>query len=204
MEPEVLDNHRVYEQRVQFYRGFGYDLEKERDFILDAAMPVSGKILEIGTGKGHFALALAKRGFKFVSIDISAEEQRIALLNLKYSGLEKNAELRLENAEALSFPDKSFDVIFSINVFHHLQNPLKVLDEMVRLVRPPGKIVLSDFTDKGLEIINACHTHEHRIHDYFQHRLTEARDYFVRKGFTLQETQSVVQHVMAATAPDRV
>ena len=204
MEQEVLDNHRLYEQRVEFYRGFGYDLEKERDFILDAAMPVSGKILEIGTGKGHFALALAKRGFQFVSIDISADEQRIAQLNLRYFGLEKKAELRLENAEALSFPDKSFDVIFSVNVFHHLQNPLKVLDETVRLLTAAGKIVLSDFTDKGLEIINACHTREHRTHDHCNHRLDEARDYFLNKGFSVKETRSAVQHVIAATAPDRV
>ena len=71
MEKEVLENHKRYLERVKLYRSFGYDLEKERDFILDKSLPISGEILEIGTGKGHFALVLAKRGFRFTSIDIS-------------------------------------------------------------------------------------------------------------------------------------
>ncbi len=201
MDKQILENHQKYLERVDFYRSFGYDLEKERDFILDSALPVSGKILEIGTGKGHFALALAKRGFSFASIDISRQEQEIAMLNLRYSGLEKQAVFKIENAERLSFPDRDFDVIFSINVFHHLENPAAVLDEIIRLLRPGGKVVLADFSAKGLEIINACHTREGRTHDYFKHRLDEAKDFFVKKGFEVKESQSHAQRVVIA-APD--
>ena len=92
MEKEVLENHKKYLDRVNFYRSFGYDLEKERDFILDQSLPISGDILEIGTGKGHFALALAKRGFSFTSIDISEEEQGIAKLNIQYYTLLRKAQ----------------------------------------------------------------------------------------------------------------
>jgi len=154
--------------------------------------------LEIGTGKGHFALALAKRGFSFTSIDISEEEQRIAKLNIQYYGLEKQVIFKIENAQNLSFPDRSFDVIFSINVFHHLQEPQAVLNEIVRLLRPEGKIVLSDFNAKGLEAINACHAHEGRVHDYFKHDLSEAKDYFTIRGLKVCEFQSEVQRVIVA------
>lgn len=196
MEKAVLENHKKYLERVKFYRGFGYDLEKERDFILDRALPFSGEILEIGTGKGHFALALAKRGFSFTSIDISVEEQEIAKLNMQYLGLEKQASFRIEDAQSLGFPDKSLDTIFSVNVFHHLEKPFAVLDEIVRLLRPAGKVVLSDFSEKGLEIINTCHTHEGRKHDYFEHRLDEAKDYFLNKGLAVKEFQSEVQRMI--------
>jgi len=198
LEKEVLENHKKYLDRVNFYRRFGYDLEKERDFILDKSMPISGNILEIGTGKGHFALALAKRGFSFTSIDISEEEQRIAKLNIQYHGLEKQVIFKIENAQDLSFPDFSFDVIFSVNVFHHLEKPNTVLNEMTRLLRPGGKIILSDFTAKGLEIINECHAREGRVHDYFKHDLNEARDCLVIKGFDISEFQSEVQRVIVA------
>ncbi|MBU1726417.1 MAG: class I SAM-dependent methyltransferase [Candidatus Omnitrophica bacterium] len=198
MDKEVLENHKRYLERINFYRNFGYDLEKERDFILDKSLPVVGKILEIGTGKGHFALSLAKRGFSFVSIDISEEEQRIAKLNLQYFGLEKQAIFRIENAEHLSFPDQSFDSICSVNVFHHLENPVAVLNEIVRLLRPGGKAFLSDFNEKGLEIINECHTREGRKHDYFKHRLEEAKKYFINKGFIVKEFQSEAQRVIVA------
>ncbi len=196
MEKEVLENHKRYLERVNYYRSFGYDLEKEREFILDKSLPISGEILEIGTGKGHFALALAKRGFNFTSIDISKDEQEIAMLNLCYSGLEKQAILKIEDAERLSFLNSSFDTIFSINVFHHLERPLVVLDEIIRLLRHGGKVVLSDFSDKGLEIINACHTNEGRTHDYFKNRLEEAKKYFIDKGFTINDCASTVQSVL--------
>lgn len=199
MKKEVLQNHKRYLERVNFYRSFGYDLEKERDFILNKSLPISGKILEIGTGKGHFTLSLAKRGFSFVSIDISEEEQEIARLNLQYFALEKQAVLKIEDAGNLSFPAQSFDTIFSVNVFHHLKKPLAVLDEIIRLLRPGGKMSLSDFSAKGLEIINMCHMHEGRKHDYFKHRLDEARDYFVNKGFAVKEFQSEVQRVIIAS-----
>jgi ubiquinone/menaquinone biosynthesis C-methylase UbiE len=198
LENKVSENHKRYLERISFYRSKGYDLEKERDFILDKSLPFSGKILEIGTGKGHFALALAKRGYNFISIDISAQEQETAMLNLRYFGLEKQAVLKIEDAAGMSFPGRSFNTIFSINVFHHLQNPQAVLEEITRLLRNGGKVVLSDFSDRGLEIINACHTAEGRRHDYFKHCINEAREYFTIKGFKISECQSQVQKVLIA------
>ncbi len=85
-----------------------------------------GNILEVWTGKGYFTVELAKEGYKFVSIDLSGEEQEFARLNIKYFGFEKHVDFRIENAEYLSFGDSSFDTIFSINTIHHLANPVKV------------------------------------------------------------------------------
>lgn len=198
MEKEVLENHKRYLERLSFYRRFGYDLEKERDFIIDISLPIREEILEIGTGKGHFTLALAKRGFNFVSIDISKEEQDIAMLNLRYFGLGNRVVLKIADARCLDFPNQSFNTIFSINVFHHLEEPKRVLEEIIRLLRPAGKVVLSDFTEKGLEIINTCHTLEGRRHDYFKHYLSEAKDYFIKKGFFVKECESEVQKVIIA------
>ena len=198
MENEVLENYKRYLERLNFYRSNGYDLEKEREFILDKSLPISGEILEIGTGKGHFALALAKRGYNFTSIDISLQEQEIAMLNLRYFGLGKQVAFKIEDAARMSFLDQRFNAIFSINVFHHLENPLAVLEEINRLLRNGAKAVLSDFKDKGLEIINACHTAQGRTHDYFKHRLNEAKEYFIRKGFNVMEYQSQVQKVLIA------
>jgi ubiquinone/menaquinone biosynthesis C-methylase UbiE len=195
---KILENHKKYLERIKFYRSFGYDLEREREFILDRAIPISGNILEIGTGKGHFALALAKRGFKFTSIDISEEEQGVAKLNMKYYGLEDQVSFGVEDAQALSFPDHNFDLIFSINVFHHLEKPDAVLNETVRLLRPAGRIVLSDFNSKGLKIINECHIREGRVHDHFKHDLCHAKDFFAAKGFEVTEFQSETQAVVIA------
>jgi ubiquinone/menaquinone biosynthesis C-methylase UbiE len=195
---QVLENHKTYQQRLEFYRGHGYDLEQERDLIINVSLPVSGNILEIGTGKGHFALALARRGFRFTSIDISSQEQAIAKLNLRYFKLEKKVDFRIQDAQALDLPDKGFDIIFSINVLHHLENPIKVLKEMVRLLSLSGKIVISDFTKKGLEIINTCHRLEGKSHDYFRHGLKQTKDYLIKEGFYVVERKSHAQRVLIA------
>ena len=194
MEEKVLENHERYVERLNFYKRLGYDLEKEREFIFEKSLSIDEPILEVGTGKGHFAVILAKHKHYFTTIDISREDQNIAQLNLAFLGLQAFAECKIENAEQLSFPDNSFNAIFSINVFHHLANPFIVLQEMVRVCAPNGKIIISDMTEKGMEIINTCHTMEGRKHDHSKHHLDEAEKYFINKGFNINTFSSTCQH----------
>ena len=71
MEQDVIENHRQYLERVTLYKSFGYDVEKERQTIIEQALPVAGTIAEIGTGKGYFALVLARAGYRFITVDCS-------------------------------------------------------------------------------------------------------------------------------------
>ena len=113
LEKEILENHEKYLKRIALFKSYGYDVEKERKFIVEQAKPLNGKILDAGTGKGYFALALAKEGHPFVTFDISADQQQFAKLNLAYFGFANLVDIRIENAECTSFPDDSFDIIFS-------------------------------------------------------------------------------------------
>ena len=199
MEKEILENHKKYLERVSVYRSFGYDLEKERDFILREAMPLSGKILEAGTGKGHFALALAKQGYSFVTFDISDEEQRFARLNIAYSGIEKKVKFRIEDGERTSFANASFDVVFSVNVIHHLANPYKVIDELIRILAPGGKLVISDFSKKGFGVMDKIHALDGKKHESGKASLLDIEKYLAKKGFSIKKAKSAYQHVIVAT-----
>ena len=199
IDKEVLENHRKYLERVSVYRSFGYDLEKERDFILREAMPLFGKILEAGTGKGHFALALAKQGYSFVTFDISEEEQSFARLNIAYSGLEKQVDFKIEDGERTSFADASFNVVFSVNVLHHLANPHKVLDELIRVLTPDGKLIISDFSKKGFSIMDKIHGLEGKTHEAGKVSLSDAEKYLAKKGFSIKKAKSAYQHIVVAT-----
>lgn len=172
---------------------------KERDFILEAAMPLSGKILEAGTGKGHFALALAKRGYSFVTYDISEEEQRFARLNIAYSGLEKQVNFRIEDGEHTSFSDASFNVIFSVNVLHHLANPYRVIDELIRVLAPGGKFVISDFTKKGFGVMDKIHALDGKKHQSGTVSMADVERYLEKNGFSIKKAKSAYQHVIVAT-----
>ncbi|NLE91796.1 MAG: class I SAM-dependent methyltransferase [Elusimicrobia bacterium] len=197
-DKEIPDNYGRYLERQALYKSFGYDVEEERNFILAAAAPVRGRIIEAGTGKGHFALALAKAGHSFVSFDISAQEQRFAGLLLEYFGLRDQADLRIENGECTSFPGGSFDIVFSVNVLHHLPNPYSVLDELVRLLFSGGKLVLSDFTPEGFKVMEKIHSLEGNVHETGKAGLTEAGAYLAGKGFLVRKVSSVYQTVLIA------
>ena len=199
MNKEVLENHKAYLKRNKLYKGFGYDIDKERDFILKEAMPLSGKILEAGTGKGHFALALAKRGYSFITFDISKEEQRFARLNIAYSDLEKQVGFRIEDGERTSFANASFDVVFSVNVIHHLANPYKVIDELIRVLSPGGKLVISDFSKKGFGVMDKIHALDGKKHESGKASLLDIEKYMAKKGFSIKKAKSAYQHIVVAT-----
>ncbi len=199
MEKETIENHKRYLERINFYKRFGYDFEKERKFILEKTRPLVGSILEVGTGKGYFTLELAKEGYSFTSVDISDEEQKLARLNIKYFGLDKKVDFRIENAEHLSFEDRSFDIIFSINTIHHLANPLKVIDELTRIVTSEGKIILSDFSPEGLKVIDKIHASEGRKHEAGKINLKDIEGYLSHKNFRLEKHRSEFQEILIAS-----
>lgn len=201
VEKEVIENHKRYLERKALYKSFGYDIDKERAFIIEKAQPIYGDILEAGTGKGHFALALAKEGYRFTTFDISEEEQKIARLNLKYFGLDRLVDFRIENGEHLSFKDKSFDIIFSVNTFHHLKNPYKVLDELIRLLTFEGKLILSDFTKEGMALMDKIHASEGGKHEVSKTTLSDIEKYLITKGFKVNKVNSKLQEVLIAYHP---
>lgn len=198
MNNEILENHKRYLERKALYKSFGYDVDKERDFILKQAEPVSGRILEAGTGKGHFALALAKAGYSFVTFDISPEEQRFAKLNITHFGFDKQVDFRIENGEKTSFLSGSFDVVFSVNVLHHLRNAYQVIDELIRLISSNGKLILADFTDEGFKVMDKIHGLEGNKHEVCKVSLDDAEGYLIKKGFLVERKESVYQCVLVA------
>lgn len=198
LEEAIIRSHKEYLERKWLYKSFGYDIDKERSFIIEKAQPIYGNILEAGTGKGYFTLALAKEGYKFTTFDILEEQQEFAKLNLRYFGLDKHVEFKIENGEHLSFEDASFDIIFSINMIHHLINPHKVIDEFIRILSPGGKIILSDFTKKGLEIADNVYTTEGRVHKKTKFSLSDIENYLVNAPFKIQKHRTMFQETLIA------
>jgi cyclopropane fatty-acyl-phospholipid synthase-like methyltransferase len=49
-------------------------------FVLEKALPLRGRVLDVGTGKGRFVIALARHVAHITTVDISAEEQCFARL----------------------------------------------------------------------------------------------------------------------------
>jgi ubiquinone/menaquinone biosynthesis C-methylase UbiE len=54
------------------------------------------------------------------------------------------------DAQSLPFPDARFDVVVCTNSFHYFRNPQRALGEMARVLRPNGRLVLTDWCDDYL------------------------------------------------------
>jgi protein-L-isoaspartate O-methyltransferase len=71
------------QDRLRLFKKYGYDIPKARRFILTKAKVLGERILEVGTGKGHMTVTLAKNGLKVVSIDLDRKAQDVAKLKLQ-------------------------------------------------------------------------------------------------------------------------
>jgi ubiquinone/menaquinone biosynthesis C-methylase UbiE len=191
---------RIFERKKLFLK-FGYNLDREREVILEQVSPLRGKILEAGTGKGHFASALAKCGLTFTSFDISKEERDIARLYLKFQLLDGFVDLCVENGEHLSFKDECYDMIFSINTLHHFTRPHKVLDELIRVLKPGGKLILSDFTEKGFQVMDQIHALEGNVHDRGPVTIPGAATYLRKKKFLVRKSATSFHQTIIAEKP---
>ena len=195
---EVLVNNERYVERKALLKRFGYDVEQERAFIIEKARPISGKILEAGTGKGYFTLALAQEGFGFTSFDVSEAEQKYALLNLMYYGLEQQVNLDIANAESLSYEQGCFDVIFSVSMIHHLSCARKVCGELIRVLSLSGKIVISDLNIHGLAIMDKIHALEGNEHEVGPDTLADVKKLLMGRGFEMEQHSGVSHDTLIA------
>jgi ubiquinone/menaquinone biosynthesis C-methylase UbiE len=102
-----------------------------------AALPVGGRILELGSGTG-LNFALYERTLHGVATEPSTEMLRIAAMKPRPDSL----QLVQSCAERLPFDDESFDAALATLVMCSVQSPEEVFAELRRVVRPGGTISL--------------------------------------------------------------
>ena len=100
------------------------------------------RVLDCGVGTGSLTLALSAKMVgraTFNGIDTSADMLTRADVTLRRNGIK--CDLRQGSIEAIPFPDASFDIVMAAHVLEHLPDPLCGLREMVRVLRPGGRIL---------------------------------------------------------------
>ena len=123
------------------YVRFGAVFERGRHAAIAAAERVGGRILEVGVGTG-ISLPHYSRSSRLCGVDISEPMLRKAQERVDELGLGNVEGLWVMDAEHLSFPDGSFDVIVAQYVITTVPNPEATLDEFARVLKPGGEIVL--------------------------------------------------------------
>lgn len=104
-------------------------------------------MLDVATGSGNAALAAARHGCEVVGVDYVPE---LLERGRERARAEKLAvEFWLGDAEALPFPDGHFDAAVSIYGVMFAPDQERAAAELVRVVRPGGKIALANWTPEG-------------------------------------------------------
>jgi len=141
------------------YMTYGSRLGKlrTRERLLDLVgelAPWSGNelVLDVGCGRGLMMVGAARRltTGKAVGIDLWRSEDQTdnvadaALENARREGVLGRTKVETGDARALPFVDASFDVVLSHWVVHNIPDRTRALDEMLRVLKPGGVLVLAD------------------------------------------------------------
>jgi ubiquinone/menaquinone biosynthesis C-methylase UbiE len=107
----------------------------------------AGDALEIGAGSGLMAMSLLRR---FPELRLTVTDYDSAMLDkgrVQLEAMGSRADIRVADATSLSFPDSSFDYVFSFIMLHHVIEWEKALSESIRVLRPGGWLVGYDLLD---------------------------------------------------------
>lgn len=119
-------------------------LEKEAVFALfvDRFKICPHLVLDVGCGTGNYTLELAQKGIKAVGIDSSFDMALFAKTKAERQGLEAN--FVVGNVEAMPFKNDAFDGVLSITTLCFVSNAEMTVDEIKRVVKPGGDVVLGE------------------------------------------------------------
>lgn len=175
-------------------------LPLEEPVVLEVLGDVAGlEVLDAACGTGRYALLLARRGARVSGID--ASKDMLAHARRKADELGLAVDLRLGDVARLPFPDGSFDLAICALAFCHWPDIRPAVAELARVLRPGGRLIVSDFHPFCLLVgwRTALHrpeatywieNHSHLTEEYVQ-ALLDA-------GFTLTDLQESVVDERAA------
>jgi SAM-dependent methyltransferase len=113
-----------------------------RRALLGALGPLKGvRLLDVGCGVGLLLREATERGAWVAGVDTADELLEVARWALP------DADLRVGTLEALPYDNGRFDVATACNALRYAGDQLAALDELVRVVRPGGRVAIGDWAD---------------------------------------------------------
>ncbi len=134
-------NYPDYQKRLErrlFQEKYQEDHIRKYESVIDFK---NKNILDVGCGMGGLLTAMLLRGYNVSGLDFNPDYCEITKLRAAKYGF---SPLVLEGVlEQLPFAGSSFDVVICSDVLEHVQNPIKSLEEINRVLKPGGKLLLT-------------------------------------------------------------
>ena len=122
----------------------------------------SDRILDIGCGT---AVLLQKILAEHPSVEVVGADLCLEMVKVAREKLEGQTPVFNAQAQYLPFRSESFDLVVSCNAFHYMSNPELCLSEISRVLKPQGKVVITDWCNDYI----AC-----RVCDFFLSTFTQS------------------------------
>jgi SAM-dependent methyltransferase len=112
--------------------------------VEEAPLPLRGRVLEIGAGRGGFASWLATRQgvTRVVAADFSGVGVRMGRAHAARQGL-TSLDWTVADIQSIPFASGAFDAVFSCETIEHIPSPAQGLKELWRILRPGGRLFLT-------------------------------------------------------------
>jgi ubiquinone/menaquinone biosynthesis C-methylase UbiE len=117
------------------------------DYLDEIDLGTARDVLALGAGTGVEVRELARRPDfpgNATAIDISGRLVEIGRRRAEEEGVADRITWRIGDAQALDFPDESFDLVTAHTLISHVKDPVRVLEEARRVLRPGGTLAVFD------------------------------------------------------------
>jgi len=98
------------------------------------------RVLDVGCGNGYVLSRYAQHGADVSGVDLTKTAIELSKKRFRLAGLE--GKFNQIDGQRLPFPDNHFDIVCSMGVLHHISDPGPTVDEMFRVLKPKGKVIM--------------------------------------------------------------
>jgi ubiquinone/menaquinone biosynthesis C-methylase UbiE len=165
-----------------------------RLFVADflAFCPEPETVLDLGTGTAQIPIELCRQrlGVHVVAVDLAEHMLQVGLDNVRRAGLIDRIRLERVDAKSLPYPDGSFPAVISNSIVHHIPWPIQVLAEIVRVLKPGGKLFLRDLVrpESDSALRHLVRLYAEGANDHQQQMFADS----LRAALTLEEIRALI------------
>ena len=145
-QQSVFDDKDFADKYAKRHRKMAENFGKEYADKLASRGFQKGKILDAGCGFGGTAVFLATKhpASEIVGIDLSEPLLEKANMAAETARLNERARFKKGDVQQITYGDNTFDVVLNINMVHLVKDPVKMLNELERVLVPEGILFIAD------------------------------------------------------------